>query len=223
MPIYPYDEFNITMEHIPLRDGAWLDYDESWLAPDEAHALMTCLREELVWEERPIIAQGKEVLQRRLIAWAGELPYRYSGQTLEPRTPTETLRGLMERIEAFVGHPFNHAVLNLYRDGRDHMSMHADNEPELGRDPTIASLSLGAARRFVLKPKDKRARKDIWRRSLPSGSLLVMGGRMQHTWRHGVPQMSSLKEERINLTLRLLKGEPGWREPRPDWGAKGAR
>lgn len=112
--------------------------------------------------------------------------------------------------------PFNHILLNRYRSGRDAMGVHADNEPELGPWPTIAAISFGAVRPFLIEPKEKRGRKKHRKRiPLQHGSLLVMGGRMQHTWRHAVPRVNGLVDERINLTFRLLHGPPGWRGEGP--------
>ena len=108
--------------------------------------------------------------------------------------------------------PFNHVVLNRYASGRDKLGMHADDEWQLGRNPTIAALSVGADRWFTIAPKDKRTRKKKKRFVLHHGSLLVMGGAMQHTWRHGLPGTSDPVGERVNLTFRWLKGPPGWRE-----------
>jgi alkylated DNA repair dioxygenase AlkB len=106
---------------------------------------------------------------------------------------------------------FDHVLLNLYRDGRDSIGMHADNEPELGSNPPVAAVSLGATRRFVVQRKGKRRGKP---RSIPleHGSLLVMGGTMQHGWYHGVPKTRADVGERINVTFRRLRGPPGWRE-----------
>jgi alkylated DNA repair dioxygenase AlkB len=200
------------MTRTELRDDAWVDFDDTWLPAEEASAIQAELVDQVVWEHRAIKVFGREILQPRLVGWAGELPYRYSSQTLEPRACGPALRGVWDAVNARVGVPFNHVLLNLYRDGHDKMSLHADNEPELGRNPTIASISLGAERRFRVVPKDKRARRKetrTWR--LTHGSLLVMGGRMQHTWRHEVPGMNSVKEPRVNLTFRVLHGPPGWR------------
>lgn len=193
-----------------LLRGAWVDLAEDWV--DEVDAVFERLKAELQWEQRPIRVFGKEQMQPRLIGWAGELGYKYSGQTLEPRAWTPTVRALTERVSALTGTAFNHVLLNRYRDGMDMMGKHADNEPELGKDPLIAAISLGASRPFVLWPKDKRAKKsDKKTIRLEHGQLLVMGGNIQHTYRHGVPRVSGLREERINLTFRLLRGPPGWR------------
>ena len=120
-----------------LTQGAWLELLESWLTPDEAEQLRADLVRELRWEQRHIVLFGKPVLQPRLIAWAGELPYRYSGQTLEPRPWPAPIAGaleaLQERVSAASGARFNHVLVNRYRDGKDSMGYHADAEPELVR------------------------------------------------------------------------------------------
>jgi len=178
------------------------------MTPGRADALLTELIDTEPWEHRAIVVFGREIMQPRLISWAGQLAYKYSGQTLEPRELSPTLAGLCHEVSAATGTHFNHLLLNRYRDGQDHIGYHADNEPELGRDPLIASLSLGARRRFLLKRKDHRRSKRL---SLEHGSLLVMGGTLQHTWRHAVPKMARCEEERINITFRRLMGPPGWR------------
>ena len=140
---------------IPLERGAWLDHDPDWLSEDDADAALAALRGELEWEQREIVLFGRRILQPRLIAWAGEVGYRYSGQTLEPRAFTPAARRLLERVRAEAGAPFNHVLVNRYRSGEDSMGLHADDEPELGRDPRVATVSLGASRRFIVKPRRK--------------------------------------------------------------------
>ena len=196
-----------------MPGDAWVDYGPGWIEPDDAFDLLSELIETMAWEQRPIVVFGKEVMQPRLICWGGELPYKYSGQILEPRPLEGRLAELNARVSEAVGVAFNHVLLNRYRDGKDHMGWHADDERELGRDPVIAALSLGARRKFALHRKKKKGQKR--RFELANGSLLVMGGACQHTWRHSVPKMAAVDRERINLTFRYLKGPPGWREPRP--------
>src|SRR5262245_25775871 len=104
---------------IALDHGAWLEHDPACLARDEAREVLGALRDELAWEQREIVLFGRRVLQPRLIAWAGDLGYRYSGQTLEPRAFTPTAQALLERVCAAVGAPFNHVLVNRYRDGQD--------------------------------------------------------------------------------------------------------
>jgi alkylated DNA repair dioxygenase AlkB len=191
---------------IDLDGGAWLDYVPAWIEATEADRLLTALRDELTWEHREIVLFGRRVLQPRLIAWAGSLGYRYSGQTLEPRAPTPTTAELMARVVAATRVPFNHVLLNRYRDGADSIGLHADDEPELGQDPIVATLSLGATRRFVLK--SRRARHASRSLDVRHGGLLVMGGTCQRHYVHGVPRQPGAIGERISLTFRRLLRAP---------------
>jgi alkylated DNA repair dioxygenase AlkB len=195
------------MSRIELGHGAWLHYLPAWIDAPEADRMLVALREELAWEQRAIVLFGRRVLQPRLIAWAGSLGYRYSGQTLEPRADTPTTATLTARVVAQTSVPFNHVLVNRYRDGADSIGLHADDEPELGRDPIVATLSLGAMRRFVLKPR--RARSGPARSlDVGHGSLLVMGGTCQRHWVHGVPRQAGVAGERISLTFRHLVRAP---------------
>ncbi|MEO1229249.1 MAG: alpha-ketoglutarate-dependent dioxygenase AlkB [Myxococcota bacterium] len=203
-----------------LGGGAWIDV-EPWLPDEVARDLHGALVDELEWSQRPIVVFGREVLQPRLIAWAGDRPYRYSGQVLPAQPFGPVLDGLRRRVEERTSLTFDHVLLNRYRDGQDHMGMHADDEPELGEDPQIAALSLGARRRFVIEPKPKKLRKRRLSFSLESGSLMVMGGRMQHSWRHGVPKQASVENERVNVTFRLLRYDPGMAPRRDSRRARG--
>ena len=192
---------------IPLSSGAWLDHEPSWLGPREADELLRALREELAWEQRAIVLFGRAVLQPRLIAWAGDLGYRYSGQTLEPRPFTPAVAAIRERVQLLTGTPFNHVLANRYRDGRDSIGFHADDEPELGRDPLVATVSLGATRRFVLKPR-RKSTAGATSLDLVHGSLVVMGGTCQRHFVHGVPRHVEAADERISLTFRRLLRAP---------------
>ena len=200
-------------EKIDLGQGAWLIYERDWLEESEASLFFQRLYKELLWKERSIIAKGKVVQQPRLMSWAGELPYLYSGQVLEPIEMHSTLLTIRNRLAERCQLEFNHVVANLYRSGTDKVGFHADDEPELGYEPLIASLSLGVSRRFVMKHKYKSRKKSI---NLRHGSLLIMGGACQHRWYHGVPAQPEIKGSRINLTYRVLRGEPGWRAPREE-------
>ena len=197
----------MPLDRRDLGDGALTDYDPAWLPPERAAELMRALISSYEWEQRPINVFGKEVMQPRLIAWSGELPYRYSGQILEPRPFAEPLLELTREVSRIAGVEFNHVLLNRYRDGNDSMGMHADDEPELGRDPIIAAISLGAPRRFVMVHKKKK--RDRFSLILEHGSLFVMRGTMQHKFRHGVPKQKSVAAERINVTFRRLLRPPG--------------
>ncbi|MDQ3773729.1 MAG: alpha-ketoglutarate-dependent dioxygenase AlkB [Pseudomonadota bacterium] len=186
-----------------LTTSAWIEHEPTWFPRPEADALLETLRHELVWEQREVVLFGRRVLQPRLIAWAGDLGYRYSGQTLEPRAFTAAMERLLWRVRKRTGVPFNHVLVNRYRDGGDSMGFHADDEPELGEDPVVASLSLGAPRRFVLKPR-RRHGGERHTLDLGRGSLVVMGGTCQRDYYHGVPRQAGLLGERMSLTFRKI-------------------
>lgn len=194
-----------AVTRLSLAPDAWLELDVAWLHPALAEALHATLRDELAWEQREVVIFGKPVLQPRLIAWAGARPYTYSRRTLPPRAFTPTVASLLARVNQRTGVAFDHVLVNRYRDGRDSMGMHADDEPELGPDPVVATLSLGQVRRFVLAPRQPSdgARRLL---ELPTGSLLVMGGACQRRFRHGLPRASGVLAERISLTFRRIVG-----------------
>jgi alkylated DNA repair dioxygenase AlkB len=196
-----------SAERLILGAGAWVRHVPGWLPAVEADRALAALRAELAWEQREIVLFGRRVLQPRLIAWAGELGYRYSGQTLEPRAFTPTAAALLEAIAADAASGFNHLLVNRYRDGRDSMGLHADDEPELGRDPLVATLSLGAPRRFVLKPR-RPSLGAAHTVELGHGSLVVMGGTCQRHYVHGIPRQADVRGERISLTFRRLLRAP---------------
>ena len=139
----------------------------------------------------------------RLSCWIGDADahYRYSGQDFVPEPWTPALAELRTALSADLGVAFNSVLCNLYRDGRDAMGWHSDAERELGAQPTIASLSFGATRRFRLRPRGGGATHDI---ALEAGSLLLMAGVTQQNWRHALPRTAKPVGARINLTFRHI-------------------
>lgn len=196
----------MVLSPIPLPD-AELRLDPHWLGPVEADALLAALREQVPWEVHRIRLFGREVDSPRLSCWIGDpqAHYRYSGADFTPHPWPDALRALRERLQATLGEPFNSVLANRYRDGRDAMGWHSDAEPELGPEPVIASVSLGATRRFALKHRtDAQLRLAL---DLPHGSLLVMSGATQRHYRHALPRTTRPVGERINLTFRrILRG-----------------
>jgi alkylated DNA repair dioxygenase AlkB len=160
------------------------------------------LLSELDWRQDEARIMGRQVALPRLTAWYGDAGYRYSGIDNPPRAWPPLLLELKLLAERIAGAPFNSALGNLYRDGRDSMGWHSDDERSLGRDPVIASLSFGAVRRFRLRHK----RRPDWRLGLdlPSGSCLVMAGALQHHWQHALPKTARPAGPRVNLTFRLV-------------------
>ena len=144
-----------------------------------------------------------------MTAWYADagLTYSYSGVTHHAVAWTATLADIRRRVEQAAQTPFNSLLLNYYRDGNDSIGYHTDAEPELGVNPAIASISLGAVRQFVLKHIKTRDKLSL---DLAHGSLLVMGGTCQHHWVHGVPKTKPAVGPRINLTFRnIVSGKPG--------------
>ena len=178
--------------------------DPAWLAPAQADALFADLRDGIAWGVHRIRLFGKLVDSPRLSCWIGDpgTAYVYSGTRFEPRTWPAALLPVRERLQRETGIAFNSVLANLYRDGRDRMGWHSDNEPELGRHPTIASLSLGAERRFVLKHRSVPSLKRTV--VLTHGSLLLMAGDTQASYRHALPASRRVSEPRINLTFRRI-------------------
>jgi alkylated DNA repair dioxygenase AlkB len=171
-------------------------------------AVLRWLIAEIPWKSEEIVLWGRKIRQPRLTAWFGDpgCDYTYSGIHLNPSRWTEILSDIKARVEAAIGSSFNSVLLNYYRDHRDSMGFHSDDEPELGPRPVIASLSLGADRVFVMKHKTRRDLKPV-RLRLASGSLLLMKGDTQRCWRHGVPKETQPCGPRINLTFRRISLE----------------
>ena len=199
----------MALSALPLAD-AKLAFDPHWLGADEADALFAALRAQVAWEVHRIRLFGREVDSPRLSCWIGDpdASYRYSGVRFEPRSWPDALRPVRVRLEQTLGQGFNSVLANLYRDGRDAMGWHSDAEPELGAQPVIASISLGAARRFAFRHRQQPERKLSL--ELPHGSLLVMAGDTQRFYRHSLPRTVRPVGERINLTFRrILPGHCG--------------
>ena len=200
------------LRSIPLP-GAELAFNAAWLSSAQADALFAALHETIAWEAHRIRLFGREVNSPRLSCWIGDpgAAYTYSGTHFAPRPWPGALRPIRKRMADELGVDFNSVLANLYRDGRDAMGWHSDDERELGVQPVIASLSLGATRRFVLKARAEAASSGL--RSvaakplaleLSHGSLLVMRGETQAHYRHALPRTVKLVGPRINLTFRRI-------------------
>jgi alkylated DNA repair dioxygenase AlkB len=187
----------------PIVDGAVELWPRIGTA-GEIDRWYAALRDEVDWTTEHVTIFGERRLVPRLVAWHGDpgATYRYSGTTHEPRAWTPVLSELRARIAAIVPTPFNSVLLNFYRNGADGMGWHADDEPELGRDPVIASVSLGEVRRFRLRHRRRsEQRLDL---DLPHGSLLLMSGALQHHWLHALPKTRRPCAPRVNLTWRSI-------------------
>lgn len=175
-----------------------------WLEPPAADALMAGLLEQVPWEVHRIRLFGREVASPRLSCWIGDADaaYRYSGTRFQPRPWLPALAALRDRLASELAQPFNSVLANRYRSGADAMGWHSDDERELGPGPLIASVSLGATRRFLLCHRGDPAQRLAL--DLEQGSLLLMGGQTQQYWKHALPRTARPVGERINLTFRQV-------------------
>lgn len=185
-------------------------YQPGWLPPAVAGALMQRLVREIPWTQHQVRMFGRELPSPRLSAWIGDADavYTYSRVRHQPAPWTPALAQLRERLQVELGARFNSVLANRYRDGRDSMGWHADDEPELGPEPLIASISLGAVRRMRFRARDRSAVAAI---DLADGSLLLMGGRTQTLYQHAVDKTRADTGERINLTFRWIHPWEEWR------------
>jgi alkylated DNA repair dioxygenase AlkB len=185
-----------------LEDG-WLLFEPEFLTGIESDLLFETLYTSLPWAQGKVKIFGKTHATPRLesLHVVDGKSYNYSGNALISHPFTSELNELKNKIEAFSGESFNCVLANLYRDGKDSNGWHADNERELGINPVIASVSLGSARRFDLKHTTTGELKQL---ILPHGSLLLMGGTMQHNWKHCIAKTTKIQQPRINLTFRML-------------------
>ena len=190
-------------EPLQLAD-AELHWLPQWLSPEIADAWLAQLLRETPWSQPQLFIHGRWLATPRQVAWYGDAQarYRYSGVEHQPLLWTPLLAEIRRQVEEQVGQPLNAVLLNLYRDGQDSMGWHSDDEAELGRNPLIASLSLGGERRFDLRRKGgTRIEHSLM---LGHGSLLVMAGQTQHHWQHQVAKTRKPCAPRLNLTFRLV-------------------
>ncbi|GFS91089.1 alpha-ketoglutarate-dependent dioxygenase alkB homolog 3 [Nephila pilipes] len=193
-----------------------LIYEPNFFCKEEADELMTILENSTTWYDKNIIIHGQEYPQPRLVAWYGPLPYTYSGATLDAKEMPAIVQIIKDKVEGILKEynidvVLNSVLLNLYRNEKDSVAWHSDDEFSMGICPTIASVSLGAVRKFEMRPKshiceqikDLDADTVIYVNLTP-GSLIVMDGCMQKDWQHRVPKEYHDKAPRINLTFRTV-------------------
>ena len=176
---------------------------EKFINSSDADRIFSSALNEIPWESSTIKMYGKEVLIPRLQCWIGDpgCEYAYSGKSLQRYDFFEPLIEIRSLIQNQLGIYFNSVLANLYRDGNDSMGFHADDEQELGNNPVIASLSLGAERPLVFQNKDKTETKTFYQ---PHGSLMLMKGATQSAWKHGIRKSKKISEPRINFTFRNI-------------------
>lgn len=191
--------------------GADLEFCEQFLSANEAREFFRALmlRRAVKWRQDYILMYGRRIAVPRLNAWYGDpgLAYAYSGIPMNPEPWTNLLQEIRAKVELATAWQFTSVLINLYRDGKDSVAWHADDEQELGDEPVIASLSLGATREFQMRHRQARSNGlPVFKLQLAPGSLLVMRGSTQKNWLHQVPKRRGrdLPGPRINLTFRRL-------------------
>ena len=189
-----------AVERHDFADGGVLLYHAHFLTRQEADALFATLKEQTPWNQE-VAGFGRPF--PRLTAYHADagVAYRYSGVEHQAAPWPDYLIPIRRRVEETAQAPFNSLLLNFYRDGSDSIGYHSDAEPELGLNPIVPSISLGATRRFILRHNRTRERLIF---ELSHGSLLLMAGTTQHNWQHTVPKTKAVVGERINLTFRNI-------------------
>ncbi|MEO7215390.1 alpha-ketoglutarate-dependent dioxygenase AlkB [Mucilaginibacter sp.] len=201
------------MEQLSFFDGGLqnpqlppdlMEYKPRFFTKAECDTLIPALKTNIRWNQETIQMYGKILNTPRLTAWYGDnsKTYAFSGKKYDPYPWTDELHFIKQCVDAAAGITFNSVLLNLYRNGNDSVAWHADDEPELGVNPIIASVSFGEIRRFDVKHKTAKQQK--YSVELENGSLLIMKGDLQHNWLHQVPKSTKAIGERINLTFRVI-------------------
>ncbi|EHQ29533.1 alpha-ketoglutarate-dependent dioxygenase AlkB family protein [Mucilaginibacter paludis] len=169
----------------------------------KANQYLGALLDKVAWKNDEAVIFGKHIITKRRVAWYGNdgYSYTYSGTTKEALAWTTELLELKNLVEGLTGDKFNSCLLNLYHNGDEGMAWHSDDEKSLGKDTTIASLSLGAERKFSLKHKVNKETRSVM---LEHGSLLVMKGTTQTNWQHALPKTKKVSHPRVNLTFRTM-------------------
>jgi alkylated DNA repair dioxygenase AlkB len=185
--------------------NADIEYYPNFFESNRANELLEKLKNEIPWQQDDITVFGKTYSQPRLTALFGNegKPYAYSNIVMQPHPWKPLLQLIKDEIEEVSRANFTTVLLNLYRDGKDSNGWHADNEKELGQNPVIGSLSLGAERSFHLRHNTIKEQKI--KINLEHGSLLLMKGETQHFWKHQIPKTAKIIGPRINLTFRIIK------------------
>ena len=191
---------------IPLPDSE-INLHQNHFDAEIAGNLLRELTEEIPWVQNKIRFYGKESLVPRLESWHGDegMSYTYSGIKMDAKPWTKNLLMIKESIEPIAKTTFNSVLINYYRDGKDRVAWHSDDEKELGKNPVIASVSLGAERKFKLRHKNYKENQLQYEVFLQNGSLLLMSGSTQHHWLHEIPRTAKPIGPRINLTFRVIK------------------
>lgn len=197
------DLFNSLPESNLLPCDGDVRYYGSILDSKSANHYFDQLLKTILWEHDQTVIFGKLIVTKRKVAWYGDEPFNYTySKTTKSAFPwTKELLELKQIIENKSGETFNSCLLNLYHSGEEGMSWHSDDEKDLKKNGAIASLSLGATRKFAFKHKVSKQTVSV---VLENGSLLIMKGSTQSNWLHRLPPTKRISTPRINLTFRTI-------------------
>ena len=186
-------------------DNLSVEYIENFFDFDQSQLYMKYLTNDIKWKREKIRMWGREIVTKKRIAWYADegKSYTYSGSTFHPDQWNELLLEIKKHVEQYIRFQFNSVLLNEYPDGGVGMGWHSDDEKELGINPIIASVSLGAERDFLFRHKEDKSKEPV-KILLKHGSLLLMMGSTQHHWHHSLPIRRKVKDRRINLTFRNI-------------------
>lgn len=200
-PLFDLDPKDCILNLLP-KDGCAHYHPKVF---DELHSaqLMSRLQSSLKWEPDQLVMFGKKITTRRKVAWVADphYTYKYSGVSKVPQAWTSDLLLIKDQLEAISQCEFNSCLLNFYHDGDDGMGWHSDDERELDPHASIASLSLGAQRKFAFRHKKDKETISFF---LENGSVLVMNAPTQDFWHHALLKSKTVSEARINLTFRKI-------------------
>lgn len=198
-----FQQANSEPQNIVLPDADLL-YWPAFFSSQDSEEWYSKLLEKVDWQEKTILMYGREVLVPRLSAWYADKTknYTYSGSLHTPLDWSDELSTLKKQLEQTTAAQFNSVLCNLYRNEKDSVAWHSDDEPELGTQPVIASLSFGETRTFQFRRKDDHKQK--FSLELASGSCLLMSGKTQQMWQHQIAKTNQSLKPRINLTFRLI-------------------
>jgi alkylated DNA repair dioxygenase AlkB len=184
------------------KDGR-IYYQPGVFDETQCNHFLTALQDSLVWEQDRLLMFGRIVITRRKVAWVGDpkCTYTYSGTQKNPQAWTPELLLIKSKMEAIAQSEFNSCLLNLYYDGSDGMGWHSDNEKELDAKAPIASLSIGARRKFAFRNKKDKETLSLF---LENGSVLTMHTPTQKYWQHSLLKTKTVTAPRINLTFRKI-------------------
>ncbi|MGL1884941.1 MAG: alpha-ketoglutarate-dependent dioxygenase AlkB [Reichenbachiella sp.] len=187
-----------------LPQGGIVNYHNKILSKTDANHYFDRLLHHIAWKNDKAIMYGKTIITKRKVAWYGDEPfeYTYSNTTKQALPWTKELLELKSIVEEKTQETYNSCLMNLYHTGEEGMAWHSDGEKDLKKNGAIASVSLGAERKFGFKHKQSNEKVMLY---LEHGSLMVMKGETQSHWTHRLPPTKKIADPRINLTFRTIE------------------